>query len=83
MRRKRFVIHRSWRCLLFDLSVILVVCGTVGIALKFVYYLEKWVWFPLLPNVLDSAFLIAGACLLAFQVKRQQKKREDDGRASK
>ncbi len=63
----------TWKILLFDLSIILAVSGTVGIALKFIYYLEKWVWFPYFPNVLDSAFLIASVCYLACLVKRLQK----------
>jgi len=37
---------------------ILLGAGTLAIALKFPTYWDRWVYFPTIPNVIDSAFLV-------------------------
>lgn len=53
--------------------VVILAAGTVGIALKFTTYFEKWVWFPIWPNAVGAAFLIATALTLAYLGLRRQK----------
>ena len=45
---------------------IVAVCGTVGIALKFVTFFDHWVYFPSFPNVLDSVVLILSVVYLSW-----------------
>jgi len=46
------------------------VFGTIGIALKFTTYFNKWVYFPSFPNVLDASFLIFSVVYLVWRIKR-------------
>ncbi len=70
----------SWRHLLKDLLIVLLVSGTVGIALKFVafqillntYGKPAYATFPYFPNLLDSAFLIVAALALAFYALKRR-----------
>lgn len=74
--------YDSWRHLLKDLLIVLLVSGTVGIALKFVafqmllniYGTPAYAVFPYFPNLLDSAFLIITALTLAFFVYKRRNK---------
>jgi hypothetical protein len=49
--------------------------GTIGIALKFVYYLNAWVYFPTFPNVLDAAFLITAVLFISYRALRKCRNR--------
>ena len=44
--------------LLEDLALIVAVCGTCSIALKWTSYFDHWVFYPMFPNTLDAAFLV-------------------------
>jgi hypothetical protein len=59
--------RKSWRELLGDCVLIACVCGTIGIALKFTVFFDKWVYFPLFPNIFDAAFLISSGVYLAWR----------------
>jgi hypothetical protein len=54
---------RSWeRVISFALSVV-----SVGIGLKFLTFLDKWVYFPFFPDIVDALVLAClGFCLLAL-----------------
>jgi len=55
--------------------VVALVSGTIGIALKFITTIiqcnlmgvQRYVYFPVFPNVLDSIFLIFAVLWLAFR----------------
>lgn len=66
---ERFV-YKSWKTLFSDLLAVLCVAGTVGIALKFVTFFDKWVFFPSFPNACDSTFLIASVLYLCWKMRR-------------
>jgi hypothetical protein len=59
------VIHESWKELLNDCIHVILISGTVGIALKLTTFLDKWVYFPWFPNVFDAGFLIFSVTYLA------------------
>jgi len=65
--------YQSWKQLLADLIVVMMVSGTVGIALKFTTFFDKWVFFPSFPNIFDSTFLIVAAFTLAFYAIKKTK----------
>jgi hypothetical protein len=60
-------LHKSWRLLFHDLLLVTAVLGTVGIALKFTVYFDRWVWFPWFPNVLDSVFLLCALAVVFYE----------------
>ena len=62
--------YKKWRNLFGDLLTVLFVSGTVGIALKFTTYFDKWVFFPSFPNIFDSTFLISAVLYLTWKMKR-------------
>lgn len=62
--------YKKWKDLFGDLLVILCVSGTVGIALKFITFFDKWVFFPSFPNIFDSTFLISAVLYLTWKMKR-------------
>ena len=62
--------YKKWKDLFGDLLVILFVSGTVGIALKFITFVDKWVFFPSFPNIFDSTFLILAVLYLTWKMKR-------------
>jgi hypothetical protein len=64
-------IHNSWSELGQDLVLIVFVCGTVAIALKFITFFNQWVYFPSFPNALDSTFLIIAVAYLAWKSRRK------------
>ncbi len=66
--------HQNWSELANDCIQIVLVCGTIGIALKFITFFNNWVYFPTFPNVLDSAFLITSILYLAFSARRRTHK---------
>jgi hypothetical protein len=45
----------------------MLVSGTIGIALKFTTFFDKWVYFPLFPNIVDAAFLIVSVIYLFWK----------------
>jgi len=63
-------IHHKWSNLANDCMLIMLVCGTVGIALKFVTFFNHWVYFPSFPNILDAAFLIFSVFYLTWQARK-------------
>jgi cytochrome c oxidase assembly factor CtaG len=69
-RGKMKTMHRNWSELLNDCIIIMLVCGTIGIALKFTTFFDKWVYFPSFPNVLDATFLILSTSYLTWKAKK-------------
>jgi hypothetical protein len=63
-------LHRTWKELLNDCILLILVFGTVGIALKFVTFFDKWVYFPMFPNVLDATFLVFSVTYLVWRIKK-------------
>jgi cytochrome c oxidase assembly factor CtaG len=61
--------HRNWKELLNDCLLIVCVFGTIGIALKFTVFFDKWVYFPLFPNIVDATFLISSGIYLAWKAR--------------
>jgi len=57
--------HKSWKELANDLIIVAFVSGTLGIALKFTTFFDKWVYFPSFPNTLDSLFISVAVLYLA------------------
>jgi hypothetical protein len=68
-------IHNRWNDLLNDLIQITLVCGTIGIALKFITFFDQWVYFPTFPNFLDSTFLILAITYLAWRARKSNRKK--------
>jgi hypothetical protein len=62
--------HNSWSALANDCMLIILICGTVGIALKFTTFFNHWVYFPSFPNVLDASFLIFSVFYLTWKVRK-------------
>jgi hypothetical protein len=62
--------YKNWKDLVGDLLVVLSVTGTIGIALKFITFFDKWVFFPSFPNIFDSTFLILAVLYLVWKMKR-------------
>jgi hypothetical protein len=67
-------IHNSKWELINDCALIVFVCGTVGIALKFVTYFNQWVYFPTIPNALDSTFLILAVGYFVWRARNKTPK---------
>lgn len=65
--------HQNWGQLANDCIQIALVCGTIGIALKFITFFNQWVYFPTFPNVIDSAFLITAILYLAVAARKRSK----------
>jgi hypothetical protein len=68
------VIHERWSDLLNDCVLVILVCGTIGIALKFITFFNQWVYFPSFPNVLDSTFLVFAVVYLAWKVRKRDQR---------
>jgi cytochrome c oxidase assembly factor CtaG len=68
--RKIMVRERSWKELANDCLLLVLVFGTIGIALKFTTFFDKWVYFPSFPNFLDATFLIFSVIYLAYKIKK-------------
>jgi hypothetical protein len=66
-------LHSSDNELLHDCMLIVFSCGIIGIAIKFVTFVNQWVFFPSFPNVLDSAFLISAAGYFAWTSLKRRK----------
>ena len=76
--------YHTYKDLAIDLLSILLISGTIGIALKFITFqiilnenlasgnLLTDVFFPYFPNVLDSAFLISSVLYLAWRILKTQ-----------
>jgi hypothetical protein len=62
--------NRSGKELLNDCVLLILVFGTIGIALKFTTFFDKWVYFPAFPNALDATFLIFSVLYLVWKIKR-------------
>ncbi|MGD6934647.1 MAG: hypothetical protein ACQCN5_10620 [Candidatus Bathyarchaeia archaeon] len=74
MKRHMKAMHQNWGELANDCVQVALVCGTIGIALKFVTFFNHWVYFPTFPNVIDSAFLITSILYLAAAARRRNNK---------
>jgi len=57
-------IHNNWKSLANDCVLIIFVSGTIGIAMKFTTFFDKWVYFPSFPNIFDAMFLITSVLYL-------------------
>ncbi len=58
------VVNENFRKFVNNCFIVILVAGTIGIALKFIAYFNHWVYFPSFPNILDSAFLVISAVYL-------------------
>ena len=67
-------IHENWNALLDDCLQIALICGTIGISLKFITFFDKWVFFPSFPNILDSTFLILSVLYLTWKIRKNSRK---------
>ncbi len=65
-------IHNNRSQLFQDCMMIMFLCGTIGIALKFVTFFNQWVYFPSFPNMLDSAFLISAVTFFAWKAFKRR-----------
>jgi len=63
-------LHKNWKELFNDCLLILFVSGTIGIALKFTTFFDKWVYFPWFPNVFDASFLVFSVIYLTWKSKK-------------
>jgi cytochrome c oxidase assembly factor CtaG len=70
-------LHRNWNELIHDCMIVVLLTGTVGIALKFTTFFDKWVYFPSFPNICDAAFLILSVAYLTWLVKRPRTFRQN------
>jgi hypothetical protein len=68
-KMERFM-YKNWKDLFGDLLSVLFISGTIGFALKFSTYFDKWVYFPSFPNIFDSTFLISAVLYLTWKMKR-------------
>jgi len=64
--------HSCWNELANDCIQIILVCGTIGIALKFTTFFNHWVYFPSFPNILDATFLIFTALYLTWKARKNR-----------
>lgn len=62
--------YRNWKELLNDCILIVLASGTIGIALKFTTFFDKWVYFPSFPNIIDATFLIFTVIYLVWKIKK-------------
>jgi len=62
--------HRTWKELFNDCVLVVLVFGTIGIAIRFMTFFGKWVYFPTFPNALDAAFLIFSVLYLVWKIKK-------------
>ena len=58
-------------------SILIFVTGIIGIALKISTFLDKWVFLPFFPDILDMTFLIAGAVYLGWRATRSLSTRRE------
>ena len=65
-------IHSNRNELFHDCMLIVTVCGTIGIAIKFITFFNQWVYFPSFPNALDSTFLISSVSYLAWKSRKRK-----------
>jgi hypothetical protein len=65
-------IHNNKAELFHDCMIIVTLCGTIGIALKFITFFNQWVYFPSFPNALDSTFLISAVGYLAWKSRKRR-----------
>jgi hypothetical protein len=70
-------VHNRWSDLLNDCIQIALVCGTIGIALKFITFFNQWVYFPTFPNLLDSTFLIISIVYFAWKARKHNPQRTE------
>ena len=63
----------TWRQFFDDALIIICICGSIAVALKFVTYFDHWVFFPGFPNALDSVFIIFSAVYLAVRLLKYRK----------
>jgi hypothetical protein len=63
-------LHQNWKELVNDCILVILLCGTVGIAVKFATFFDKWVYFPTFPNIVDAAFLVLSVIYLIWRIKK-------------
>jgi intracellular septation protein A len=68
--RKIKLREKNWKELANDCLLLVLVSGSIGIALKFTTFFDKWVYFPSFPNLLDATFLIFSVIYLAYKIKK-------------
>ena len=71
-------LHRNWSELFNDCMIIMIAAGTIGIALKFTTFFDKWVYFPSFPNICDSAFLVLSVAYLSWKAKRTHTNKQNN-----
>jgi hypothetical protein len=76
LKKTAITIHEKWSILAGDCIQIALVCGTIGIALKFITFFNQWVYFPTFPNIIDSAFLITAVLYLVWAARKRIHKNE-------
>lgn len=65
------IVNGTFREFLNNCFIIVLVSGTIGIALKFLAYFNHWVYFPYFPNIIDSMFLVISAVYLGSRAFRK------------
>ena len=63
----RWALKASWTDVFKQIPKIVFVTGTIGIALKFTTFFDRWVYFPQWPNICDSVFLVASVLYLGLR----------------
>ena len=63
-------IPKTWKELLDNCVILMLASGTIGIALKFTMFFDKWVFFPSFPNILDAIFLSLSVIYLSLRSKK-------------
>ena len=62
------VVNGTFRKFLNNCFIVVLVSGTIGIALKFLAYFNHWIYFP---NIFDSMFLVISAVYLGSRAFRK------------
>ena len=63
-------LHKGWKELVNDCILLIMVFGTIGIAVRFTTFFNQWVYFPSFPNLLDATFLIFSVTYLTWRIKK-------------
>jgi|GEM_PF-660738 len=64
------------KTLLANLLLTAFIFGTIGIALKFTTYFNHWIYFPAIPNALDSTFLILSVTYYTAYITHKNKQNQ-------
>jgi hypothetical protein len=63
-------IPKTWKELFNNCVILMLTFGSIGIALKFTTFFDKWVFFPFFPNILDAAFIILSVIYLSLKSRK-------------